>query len=66
MGEREGRSRKIIKYVVGCLQSVVGNKILLVQFKDGQKKDMSSFFIQYLYLKEEVEMNNPKSNLLKN
>ena len=49
--------------MVGCFQSVVGNKILLVQFKDGQKKDMSSFFIQYLYLKEEVEMDNPKSNL---
>ena len=35
---REGRSRRMRKEVVGCVQSVVGKKKLLVQFKDGQRK----------------------------
>ena len=35
---REERSRRVSKEVVGCVQSVVGKKILLVQFEDGNKK----------------------------
>ena len=32
---REGRSSRIRKEVVGCVQSVVGKKNFLVKFKDG-------------------------------
>ena len=35
---REGRSRRMRKEVVGCVQSVVGNKKFLVKFEDGRKK----------------------------
>ena len=35
---REGRSRRIRKDVVGCVQSLVGKKKFLVIFVDGQKK----------------------------
>ena len=36
----EGRRRKTRKEVVGCIQSAVGKKNLLVQFEDGQKKEI--------------------------
>ena len=39
---REGRSRTMRKEVVGCVQDVVGKNKFLVQFEDGQKKEMSS------------------------
>ena len=46
---REGRSRRMRKEVVGCVQDVVGKKKLLVQFEDGKRKNISSsslyFFI---------------------
>ena len=45
---REVRIRRIRKYVVGCVQNVVGIKILLVQFGDGQKKEMSSSSLVFL------------------
>ena len=34
----EGRSRRIRKEVVGCVQDVLGEKIFLVQFRYGNKK----------------------------
>ena len=33
---REGRSRRIMKEVMGCVQSVVRKKKILVQFENGQ------------------------------
>ena len=38
----------------GC--RVVGKKKILVQFKDGQKKEKSSCLLVFLCLKEEVHM----------
>ena len=52
--------------MVVCVQDVVGNNKLLVQFEYGQKKEMSSCSLVFLCLKEEVAMNEPKSNLPKN
>ena len=62
---REGRSRRIRKDVVGCVQAVVGNKKFLVQFEDGKKRDMSSILILYLCSKYKVflEMDDPISDL---
>ena len=39
---REGRSMRMRNKVVVCVQNVVGNKKLLFQFEDGQKKEISS------------------------
>ena len=61
--KREGRSRRMRKYVVGCVQSVVGKKKLLVQFKDGHKKGISSSSLVFLSSKEEVDMDEPISHL---
>ena len=52
---REGRIRRMRKYVVGCVQSVVGKKKFLVQFEYGQKKETSSSSLVFLILREEVE-----------
>ena len=60
---RDGRSRRMRKEVVGCVQSVVGKKKFLVLFKDGQKKDMGSCLLVYLSEKEEVEMVESISHL---
>ena len=48
--------------MAGCVQDVVGKKRLLVQFRDGQKKEMSSSSLVFLSSKEEVEMDEPLSN----
>ena len=53
--------------MVECVQSVVGKKKLLVQFEDGQKKEISSSSLVFLSSKEEVEMyeaisHSPKNN----
>ena len=48
----EGRSRRIRKEVVGCVQDVVGKKKFLVKFEDGQKKEMGSFSLLLLISKE--------------
>ena len=40
--KREVRDRRISKYVVGCIQTVVGKKKFLVQFQYGQNKYMSA------------------------
>ena len=58
----EGRSRSISKEVEGCFQDLVGKNILLFQFVDGKKKDMSSSSVVFLYSKEEVDMDEPLSN----
>ena len=39
---REVRIRRMMKEVVEFFQAVVGNNILLVQFEDGQKKQIIS------------------------
>ena len=48
-----------------CVQVVVEKKSLLVQFKDGQKKEMSSCSLVFLCSKEEVDMDQPLSNFPK-
>ena len=49
--------------VVGCVQSVVGKKKFLIQFEDGQKKEISSSSLVFVSSKEEVEMDEPISHL---
>ena len=60
---REVRSRRMRKDMVGCVQSVVGKKKLLVQFENGNKKDVSYSSLVFLSSKEEVEMDEPISHL---
>ena len=43
-----GRIMSISKEVVRCVQDVMGKKNLLVQFEDGQKKEISSSLIVLL------------------
>ena len=50
---------------MGCVQSVVGKKKLLVQFEYGQKKGISSSLLVFFNSKEEVEMDEPISHLPK-
>ena len=50
---REVRIRSIGKYVVGCVQAVVGENRFLVKFEDVQKRDMSACLLLYLCKKEE-------------
>ena len=59
---REGIISSISKDVVGYVHAVAGKKILLVQFKDGKKKKMSSCSPVFLSSKEEVGMDDPLSN----
>ena len=40
-----------------------GKENFLVQFKDGQKKEVSSYLLVFLCLEEEVEMEEPISHL---
>ena len=42
---------------------MLGKNKLLVKYKDGKKKDMSSSLLQFLFLKEQVDMDDPESNL---
>ena len=49
--------------MVWFFQSLVGKTNFLVQFKDGHKKEISSSSLVLLSLKEEVEMDEPKSHL---
>ena len=49
---REGISRRMRKNLVGCVQSVLGEKKFLVLFKDGQKKEIGSSLLVYLSEKE--------------
>ena len=43
---KEGINRKMRKELVVCVHNAVGKKILLVQFEDGQKKDIISCSLQ--------------------
>ena len=61
--KREGRIRRMRKDLVGCVHSVVGKKKFLVQFKDGQKKEISSSSLVFSSPKEDVEMDEPISHL---
>ena len=49
---REGRSRRMRKEVVGCVQSVFGKNKFLILFEDGQKKEIGSSLLVYLSEKE--------------
>ena len=57
--KREGRTRRMRKEVVGCVQDVVGKNILLVQFEYGKNKEMSSCSLAFLCSKEEFDMDEP-------
>ena len=48
---------------MGCVQSIVGKKKLLVQFEYGQNKEIGSSSLVFLSLKEEVDMDEPISHL---
>ena len=48
--------------MVRCVHSVVGNKIFLVQFEDGQKQNMNNCLLVFLSFKEEFEMYDPLSH----
>ena len=48
--------------MVGCVQTVVGDKKILVKFEYGQNKDINSCLPVFLCLKEEVQMDVPISN----
>ena len=50
---------------MGCVQSVVGEENFLVQLEYGKKKEISSSSLLFLSSKEEVEMDEPISNLPK-
>ena len=47
---------------MGCIQSVVGKKNFLVEFEDGQKKEISSSSLMFLSSKEDVEMDEAISH----
>ena len=59
---RQGRTRSMRKEVVVCVNAVVRKKIFLVQFEYGHKKEISSCLLVFLYLKEDIEMDEPLSN----
>ena len=59
---REGRSMRMRKEVVGCVQAVAGKKNFVIQLEDGQKKEISSSLLLFLSLKEEVEMDEAISH----
>ena len=63
--KREGKTRRIWTEVAGCFQDVTGNKNLLVQFEDGQKREMSYCSLSYVCSKYEVgqEVDEPISDL---
>ena len=60
---REGINGRTRKEVVGYVQSMVGKKNFLVQFEDGQKKEISYYLLVFLSSKEEVDMDDPISHL---
>ena len=52
----KGRTRRMRKEVVGCVQSVVGKNKFLLLLEDGHKKEIGSCLLVYLNEKEEVDM----------
>ena len=63
---REERTKRLRKEVMGCVQSVVGKKNLLVKFEDGQKKEIGYSSLVFFISKEEAEMDEPISHLTEN
>ena len=51
--------------MVGCFQSVLGQKKFLFKFKYGQKKEIIYFLLVFLILKEEVEIDDALSHSTK-
>ena len=51
---REGRSNRMTKDVVVFFQDVLGKNNFLVQFEDGQKRDISASLLPSVCSKEEV------------
>ena len=51
---REGRSRRMRKYVVGCVQTIIGKKKFLIKFEDGHNIDMGSVSLFYGCTKGEI------------
>ena len=60
---REVRIRRMRKDVVGCVHGVVGKNKFLIQFEDGQKKEISSSLLVFLSSKETSDTNEPISHL---
>ena len=58
----EVRNNNTTKYLVGCVQDVSGNNSLRVKYKDGQNEYMSSCSLVCLFLKQEVEKDDPLSS----
>ena len=56
MFTRKGRTSRMRKEVVGCVQSVVYKIKFLVLIEYGQKKEIGSCSLVYLNGKEEVDM----------
>ena len=52
--------------MMGYVHYVVGKNTFLVQFKDGQKKEMSYSSLVFLSLNEQVNMDDPLANLTHN
>ena len=50
--KREGRSKKTRKEVAGYVHAVAGKKKFLIQFGNGQKKEMISCSLVFLCLKK--------------
>ena len=53
---REVRSTRMRKEVVGYVHIVAGKKKFLAQSEDGKKKEISSYPLVFLSLKEKIEM----------
>ena len=53
---REVRIRRMRKEVVGYVHIVAGKKKFLAQSEDGKKKEISSYPLVFLSLKEKIEM----------
>ena len=51
--------------MVGCVQSMVGKKKLLVQFECGKNKEIIYSSLVFLISKEDVDMDGPISHLPK-
>ena len=56
-----GKRKEVVVYV----QTVTEKNKLLVQLKDGNKKDISYSLLMFLISKEKVEMDKPLSHSLK-
>ena len=50
----EVRTRRMRKEVVVCAHYFVGNNKFLFQFEDGNKRDMNSCLLVYLFYKQEI------------